>query len=165
MLKSRAFFRASASVHLAAACSLLIASGLAGCAGEGLPPPTLALPPLSDAAETAPGAAGGAAPPQGAVPAEGGAPALAKSGPAAGALPNPQAQAPLPTGDGNTIVGFRGSTVILYNSQTGNDGQRVPAGSMPLPLLAKSASANRLEVSTADGPKWISRAEVRTSGP
>ena len=63
----------------------------------------------------------------------------------------------------NTIVAFRAPTVVLYNSIDGNDGQRVPAAAFSLPMSAKPANAKRLEVATAEGPKWIAMSDVRIS--
>jgi hypothetical protein len=64
--------------------------------------------------------------------------------------------------DAHTITGFKKSTVILYSSATGADGQKVPTSNMPLPLpvRAQAAGGARLEIMTLDGPRWIARNDV-----
>jgi hypothetical protein len=60
------------------------------------------------------------------------------------------------------IVGFRGQTVILYSSETSNDGERVPAATLPLPLRVRPGppTAARVEIMTVQGPRWIAKTEV-----
>lgn len=89
--------------------------------------------------------------------------ASATTSPSPAAAAATQPVSPLLGGD-NQIVEFRSTTVVLFESETGNDGRRIPSGSLTLPMRVKPAAANRLEIATADGPKWIARADVRTNG-
>ena len=138
-------------------CAILIGAGAAGCAGTDLSSPSLALPsPVdasADAAESAmaEGSATSPNPPQ-----------PERHEQTSAYVPPPQAHAG--GADGDRIVAFKGETVILYTSEDGNHGQRVPAASLPLPLKAKSVNSTRFEVATAEGTRWISKADVRT-GP
>lgn len=65
-------------------------------------------------------------------------------------------------GDREMIVGFKAAAVVLYRSADSNDGEKIDARSLSLPMPARkgAAPAGRLEVSTVNGPRWISRNEV-----
>jgi hypothetical protein len=60
------------------------------------------------------------------------------------------------------ITGFRGPTVILYSSERSNEGEKVPASSLPLPLRSRAASPGspRVEIMTVYGPRWIAKSDV-----
>ena len=60
------------------------------------------------------------------------------------------------------IAGFRSSTVILYSSDVGTDGQKVAVStlSLPTPIAAMSASKKRLAIHTAEGIRWVSITDV-----
>jgi hypothetical protein len=60
------------------------------------------------------------------------------------------------------IVGFRASSVILYNSDTGSEGQKFVSRTLPLPLHVsrRSNSADRVEVITVEGPRWVATRDV-----
>lgn len=64
--------------------------------------------------------------------------------------------------DQETIIKFRKSSVILYNDANGNDGERTGTASLTVPMIVRTSSSNasRLEITTAAGPRWISRSEV-----
>jgi hypothetical protein len=68
-----------------------------------------------------------------------------------------------------SVTGVRPTTVVLYRSETGHDGQRVPAGTLSLPLQgrATTATASRVEIETVDGLRWIDKADLilAASGP
>ncbi len=68
----------------------------------------------------------------------------------------------LAANDPASIVSFKGATVVLYGSETGNDGERVPVASLPLPLRANVGLLNtsRLTIATASGPRWVATSEV-----
>lgn len=63
---------------------------------------------------------------------------------------------------GSVIVGFKGPTVVLFGGEFGNEGERVSASSLSLPLELKepSSNANRVQIDTAYGPRWIARSEI-----
>lgn len=69
---------------------------------------------------------------------------------------------PLTQPDQETVTRFRKPSVILYNDANGNDGQRTETASLIVPMTVRQSvtNASRLEVMTAAGPRWISRAEV-----
>jgi hypothetical protein len=60
------------------------------------------------------------------------------------------------------IAGFRSSTVILYSSDVGTDGQKVAVStlSLPTPIAAMSASKKRLAIHTVEGIRWVEISEV-----
>lgn len=60
------------------------------------------------------------------------------------------------------IVGFRNQTVIIYESEHSNVGQRVPASSLSLPITVGSSdvSNSRLPVPMVEGTRWLARADV-----
>jgi hypothetical protein len=123
------------------AAGLLGALALAACSGS---PPTLD------------GVLAPAAPPQ---------PALAdKQAPSpVGADASPVTARSREAAQGpQTITGFKKTSVILYSSPTGADGQRVASASMPLPLAVRSeaASSKRLEIMTLGGLRWVARGDV-----
>jgi len=60
------------------------------------------------------------------------------------------------------IAGLRSSTVILYSSDVGTDGKKVAVStlSLPTPIVAMSASKQRLAIHTVEGIRWVAIAEV-----
>ena len=60
------------------------------------------------------------------------------------------------------IAGFRSSTVILYSSDVGTDGKKVAVStlSLPTPIVAMSASKQRLAINTVEGIRWVAITEV-----
>ena len=60
------------------------------------------------------------------------------------------------------IAGFRSSTVILYSSDVGTDGQKVAVStlSLPTPIAAMSASKKRLAINTVEGIRWVEISDV-----
>jgi len=60
------------------------------------------------------------------------------------------------------IVAFKGPTVVLFGAEVGNDGERVPSSSFTFPLQVKyfSSNADRVQIETPAGPRWVSRSEV-----
>jgi hypothetical protein len=60
------------------------------------------------------------------------------------------------------IAGFRSSTVILYSSDVGTDGKKVAVStlSLPTPIVAMSASKQRLAIHTVEGIRWIAITDV-----
>jgi len=91
----------------------------------------------------------------------------AKATPARVAAPSEGSSAPAAQRGGGTIVGFRGPTVILYGGERANDGERVAAASLsvPLPSRPSAANASRVEVMTVYGPRWIAKSEVMFAAP
>lgn len=85
-----------------------------------------------------------------------------------GQLPPVELEPP-PTGppEETVIVGFRTATVILYDSPQSNQGERVPAASLPLPLRTRFAApaSMRVEIKTIYGPRWIARADAAFAPP
>lgn len=145
---------------------LLPALSLAGCGTaslpklsdltEGGPPPTIAAapsgnatPPLSQLPPPV-GAIGSAAPP--------GSPPGAGAGPAIGAEKHRFRGAR----EQDLIVGFKGPTVILFGGEFGNEGERVAASAINVPIQARSAASNasRVQIETAQGPRWVARSEI-----
>ena len=57
---------------------------------------------------------------------------------------------------------LRSPTIILYLTETGNDGLRVPSTSLSPPIRAgrRSANGSRVEVATIEGPRWILASEI-----
>lgn len=95
------------------------------------------------------------------------------AGPGAATLPNPSEGAagvgrpggPVGSSGFNAFVmiaKFKHATVVLYDGESANAGERVAASDLPLPLRSRPASsnANRLQIDTASGPRWLSRGEV-----
>jgi hypothetical protein len=60
------------------------------------------------------------------------------------------------------IAGFRSSTVILFSSDVGTDGQKVAVStlSLPTPIVAMSASKKRLAIHTVEGIRWVAMTDV-----
>lgn len=77
---------------------------------------------------------------------------------------SPQRSASPANGD-TKIVAFRGKSIVLYSTETGNDGERITASSFALPMSvrAPSTTSQRLQVMTVYGPRWIARADVSLS--
>ena len=65
-------------------------------------------------------------------------------------------------GEPDTIIGFRGSMVVVYSGELRNDGERLAVSSLALPLRARASQSNpgRVEIMTAAGPRWIARADA-----
>ena len=61
-----------------------------------------------------------------------------------------------------TIVGLKKDTIVLYRDEKGFEGERIVAASFSLPAPARRATGNplRLEVLTAEGVRWVNRADV-----
>lgn len=124
---------------------VLCGSLLSACSGTKLP----AAGPLSAQAENGSGAADSPNVKPAATPAQ-----LGQLSPSASV----QSTA---SPDQTTIVAFKGKSVILYNADDGNDGQRMPVTAFSLPIIArKSTGGSRLEVATSEGPRWIAPSEV-----
>lgn len=134
--KSRGLSRYGLAAAMAMAAS--------GCSTSPLPEIQSMTPP---AATPVPAGQTAAAPPAGASS-------------AGGLAPVDSAASPLP--ETVSIVGFRGSTVVLYRDERGNDGERATVSSLSLPMTGRRSAANgsRLEVATTSGPRWIARSEV-----
>lgn len=64
-------------------------------------------------------------------------------------------------GDG-VVRQLRAASIVLYRTESGHEGQRVAASSLPLPLRTdrRSADGSRFEIITVDGPRWIAFADV-----
>ncbi len=62
----------------------------------------------------------------------------------------------------DVIVGFKGPTVILFGGEFGNDGERVAASAINVPVQVRSAASNasRVQIETAQGPRWVARSEI-----
>lgn len=60
------------------------------------------------------------------------------------------------------ITGFKGATLVLFNDETGNVGERVAVTSLALPLQSRSSPTNfnRVQIDTVYGPRWVARSEV-----
>ena len=60
------------------------------------------------------------------------------------------------------IVSFRSPTVIIYESEHSNVGQRVPVTSLTLPIMVGSsdASSSRLPITMVEGTRWLAKADV-----
>ena len=65
------------------------------------------------------------------------------------------------------IAGFRSSTVFLYSSDVGADGKKVAVStlSLPTPIVAMSASKQRLAIHTVEGIRWVAITEVVVPAP
>ena len=85
-------------------------------------------------------------------------------GPKVGANPAVSASEPTPVTRAapGQIAGFRSSTVILYSSDVGTDGKKVAVStlSLPTPIVAMSASKQRLAIHTVEGVRWVAITEV-----
>lgn len=143
----------------------------AGCAND-----TVGLPDLAKVSTTAPPAASTSGAVATSTPPPSVAEGSAPPGPRAEA-PAPRAEAPAPaapstvaaapTGSASTqgarmIVGFRQTTIVLYESENSNVGERVPAASLALPLRlgAGEAGGSRLPIATVYGLRWVPRQDV-----
>jgi hypothetical protein len=62
----------------------------------------------------------------------------------------------------DVIVGFKGPTVILFGGEFGNEGERVSASAINVPLQVRNAASNtsRVQIDTAQGPRWVARSEI-----
>jgi len=62
-----------------------------------------------------------------------------------------------------TIVAFKPAVVTLYMSEAGQQAERVPKSTLPLPIVAASANpaSGRLQIMTLDGVRWVPIAEVQ----
>lgn len=60
------------------------------------------------------------------------------------------------------ITGFKSATLVLFNDETGNVGERVAVTSLSLPLQSRSSQTNfnRVQIDTVYGPRWVSRSDV-----
>ena len=94
-------------------------------------------------------------------------PAAASSrtmGPKVGANPAVSASEATPVNRAapGQIAGFRSSAVILYSSDVGTDGKKVAVStlSLPTPIVAMSASKQRLAINTVEGIRWVAITEV-----
>jgi hypothetical protein len=60
------------------------------------------------------------------------------------------------------IIGFKGPTVILFGGEFGNEGERIAASAINVPIQARSAASNasRVQIETAQGPRWVARSEI-----
>jgi hypothetical protein len=94
-------------------------------------------------------------------------PAAASSrtmGPKVGANPAVSASeaTPMTRAAPGQIAGFRSSTVILYSSDVGSDGKKVAVStlSLPTPIVAMSASKQRLAIHTVEGIRWVAITDV-----
>lgn len=85
------------------------------------------------------------------------APSSTKTGAVSSNMP-----ASIVAGEAETIIGFRGPTVVVYSGEFRNDGERLAASALPLPLRSRSSASNplRVEIMTAAGRGWIARSEV-----
>jgi hypothetical protein len=85
-------------------------------------------------------------------------------GPKVGANPAVSAREATPASRAapGQIAGFRTSTVILYSSDVGTDGKKVAVStlSLPTPIVAMSASKQRLAIHTLEGIRWVAITEV-----
>lgn len=70
------------------------------------------------------------------------------------------------TANPGLITGFKGTTVVLFGDETGNDGERIAVSSLSLPLQTKSSAANasRVQIQTAYGARWVARSELLFGG-
>lgn len=117
------------------------------------------LPKLSDLAEsTAPPTA--AVQPNGAQPPTG--PAAAENLPERPFGTGVDTPLPRVARGPEVIVGFKGPTVILFGGEFGNEGERIAASAIGVPLQVRNAASNasRVEIDTAQGPRWIARSEI-----
>jgi hypothetical protein len=89
----------------------------------------------------------------------GGAPSSARG---AGAPVSPETSARAAGHDNDVVRQFRAASVVLYRTETGYEGQRVPTSSLFLPIRVdrKSADGSRFELITVDGSRWIAFADV-----
>ena len=85
-------------------------------------------------------------------------------GPKVGAKPAVSASeaTPVTRASPGQIAGFRSSAVILYSSDVGTDGKKVAVStlSLPTPIVAMSASKQRLAIHTVEGIRWVAITEV-----
>jgi hypothetical protein len=60
-------------------------------------------------------------------------------------------------------VAFKPAVVTLYMSEAGQQAERVPKSTLPLPIVAASSNAasGRLQIMTLDGVRWVPIAEVQ----
>lgn len=62
------------------------------------------------------------------------------------------------------ITAFRVAAVVLFTSDAGVDGQKVPAHSMAVPLPVVARSGSRLAIRTVEGVRWIAISDVAYDG-
>lgn len=63
------------------------------------------------------------------------------------------------------ITAIRTATVVLYSSDDGTDGQRVPASTLGLPMPVAGRTPKRLAIHTVEGVRWIAIADVTYAAP
>lgn len=68
------------------------------------------------------------------------------------------------SGTASHITAFKGRNVLLYSSSQSKEGELVAASSFTLPMRIQSARADRVEVMTIYGPRWVARADIVLSG-
>jgi len=133
----------ASSMFFRSMCVYGLALTLAGCSGASLPP-------LANGAVTEPsGAAAGSS--VASPPAKG-----------AGAPASPGASVHAGNHDDGFIRRFRAASVVLYRTETGHEGQRVPTSFLSLPIRVnrRSADGSRFELMTVEGSRWIAFADV-----
>jgi len=59
-------------------------------------------------------------------------------------------------------VNFRNANVTLFKSEVGQDAQRVPKTTLPVPSHATVGAGNsdRLQIMTLDGVRWVALSDV-----
>ena len=126
--------------------------GLAAEAGrtEGSPPPAVAAAPP-----------GTTTPPASEIPPRA---STTSAAPPSGRPSGTGVDAPLPRSPRgqDVIVGFKGPTVILFGGEFGNEGERVAASAINVPVQVRNAASNasRVQIETAHGPRWVARSEI-----
>lgn len=152
---------------LSATLSLVMAPG---CGTADLPAqlPTLANPPAAGSGDAKPSEETSQAA-LGTGSENPGTPATASHQPAASATPATNV-GDVPASDNGArathkIIGFRKSTVVLYDDEAGNNGARVPVSALSVPIKIQrvAASNGRFLISTVEGPRWVSASEVVNS--
>lgn len=89
----------------------------------------------------------------------------------AGASPPTLAAPPInavqsPAGN-EQVLGFRDKTVILYSSNTGHQGEKVPTADLPVPMAirANPVGGARVGIMTVYGLRWIARSDISVGRP
>ncbi len=85
--------------------------------------------------------------------------------PASTLLPRVEPSPPNPSSGGassTTIVGYREPSIILYESESGNNGRRIESATLPALIKIRSASADgtRYEIVTVQGARWVAKSKV-----
>ena len=124
--------------------------------------PVTTITPAPPGSQSAPGIQSGPGTQSAAAPQAIATGASAAAGSAAPLTPPTASHGRLSANEPARIVSIKGPTVVMYSSETGNDGERVPAASLDLPMRASVGQLNtsRLTVATANGPRWIAQSEV-----